>query len=253
MKRGSFLLPFGKRGNLHLPFVFPLNPFSTLTRRQRVLPKAARFIYNPHPRVLGGAIARDDGEFWARTQPRGHRVGRAIGEQVDRPAALQVHDDGAVDAAFAQGKVVDADDGGCRGHGCRTRAQEAEQRVRARAQAQADGQPGAGLAAGGEADVAQRLRQRWGAPGAVGHEGGQALGEGALGTGRHVAEEAAHAQQQAHGPIHDGQVMHESEVATVHPRGRLSADGARRAGLSRVGVDEQRGVNAPHGVDAAAG
>lgn len=57
----------------------------------------------------------------------------------------------------------------------------------------AAGATGAGLAASGEADVAQRLSQRWATPGAVGSEGGHALGEGPLGVSLGVAEEAAHA------------------------------------------------------------
>jgi len=90
MKRGSFLLPFGKRGNLHLPFVFPLNPFSTLTRRQRVLPKAARFIYNPHIGVGPGAVAADDLDAGMRAQPGGERLRRAVRQQINRAVALEV-------------------------------------------------------------------------------------------------------------------------------------------------------------------
>ncbi len=116
MKRGSFLLPFGKRGNLHLPFVFPLNPFSTLTRRQRVLPKAARFIYNPHVGIGAGAVAADDLDAGMRPQPGGEGLRRAVGQQINRAVALEVDDDATVAPPAASAPVVDADDAWRRWH-----------------------------------------------------------------------------------------------------------------------------------------
>ncbi len=110
MKRGSFLLPFGKRGNLHLPFVFPLNPFSTLTRRQRVLPKAARFIYNPHVGIEARPIPADHRQVRPRGKPSRHRIRVAIGEQIGDPVALVINDDGAIAASFPPRPVVDPDD-----------------------------------------------------------------------------------------------------------------------------------------------
>jgi len=111
MKRGSFLLPFGKRGNLHLPFVFPLNPFSTLTRRQRVLPKAARFIYNPHLPVRVPAVAAHHVDGRVQRQPRCPRVGGTLWQQVHGPMAHEVADDRPVCPPLAPREVIDADHG----------------------------------------------------------------------------------------------------------------------------------------------
>ncbi len=127
MKRGSFLLPFGKRGNLHLPFVFPLNPFSTLTRRQRVLPKAARFIYNPHVGISAGAVTTNDRDAGMRAQPDGEGLRRAVGQQINRAVAFEVDDDATVATPAPSAPIVDADDARRCRHG-RVGVNEAQQR-----------------------------------------------------------------------------------------------------------------------------
>ena len=60
--------------------------------------------------VLGRAVARDDLDRRAVPQPGGERRRGPVGEQVQRAAALEVHQDRAVGAPLAHRPVVHADD-----------------------------------------------------------------------------------------------------------------------------------------------
>jgi len=66
-------------------------------------PRRAVTIHDP-------PIAGDHRDPRVRPQPGDDRLGGAVGQEIDRPATLQVHDHGAIALAFAPGPVVDRDD-----------------------------------------------------------------------------------------------------------------------------------------------
>src|SRR5918997_1520223 len=57
-----------------------------------------------------GPITTNNDDLGMVTEPGGERRRLAIGQDIDRAMPLQVDDQGAVALAFAEGKIVDADD-----------------------------------------------------------------------------------------------------------------------------------------------
>jgi hypothetical protein len=134
-----------------------------------------------------------------RAQPCRQRVALAIGQERHGPAALEVHQDGAVGGALAQGPVVHAESGGGddRRHGGLPNS--AQQRVAAGHQPERAAEAHAGGAAERHAQGREPGIQ---APGpARPREGdlGQTLGENAARAAGIPAEQAAHPQPEGDG------------------------------------------------------
>ncbi len=114
-------------------------------------------------------IARDHPDAGVCTQPSGEAVCVSVGQKVDNGAALQVHEDRAVTMASTPSPVINPKHPRCH-HGCRGRLMpdEAEQGVATYGHAEPLGQPRAGLAAQGCAEVALYIAQPRRAPGVRG-------------------------------------------------------------------------------------
>jgi hypothetical protein len=109
--------------------------------------------------VLGRAVARDDLDPWAASQPSGERPGRAVRQEVGDPPPLEVDQDGAVRPAFAPRPVVHAQHARRPPGGQRQAADEAQHGVGARRHAEMRQQFRPGLAAEGDADPALGLAE----------------------------------------------------------------------------------------------
>jgi hypothetical protein len=110
-----------------------------------------------------GAVAADDPYLGVVVQPGGEGVRGAVGEDVDRPVGVHVHQDCRVGATAAHGELVHAQtrDEARRRDG--QFADETGQSVPARGHVQASGDPGSGPSTQEQGDV-----------GELGGEGGRA-------------------------------------------------------------------------------
>ena len=98
--------------------------------------------------IAAGAITGNDLSAGMILQPGRDRVTLAVGQQVDRPVALQIDDDRAVALAPPPGPVIDADDARRRCWFNRHGPDQAQQRVAADRHGEPVGQAGAALAPG---------------------------------------------------------------------------------------------------------
>src|SRR5437660_8675704 len=64
------------------------------------------------PQGTRAQIPTHDLGSWMLSQPRGHGVRGAIGQEIDHAVPLEVHDDGSIGPTFAEGDVVDGEDTG---------------------------------------------------------------------------------------------------------------------------------------------
>jgi hypothetical protein len=125
-------------------------------------------------------------------QPGGQRGSLAVRQQVDRPVAGHVDQDGAVGRAAPEGEVIDAEHGHSRRRRYRLGADETDQQVFSARHAQLGGQPGAGAAGQGQRDRRQLLSGQRGPPDERRGQSRDLLGEGGLWAGRSPALETAY-------------------------------------------------------------
>lgn len=98
-------------------------------------------------RLRHGAITAEDGDTRMGPEPGGKRVSRAVGQEIKRPMALQVHQQGAIGAPATHGPIVHAKDGGRRHGRIRQLADKAQQGIGAGEEMERGPQPRPGLAA----------------------------------------------------------------------------------------------------------
>jgi hypothetical protein len=160
-------------------------------------------------------------------QPGAEGFRGPLGQHVDRPAGLDVDQDGAVDVPLAQREVIHAQHQ--RGLAIRVggRADQPHQRRAAHRAGQPAGQPGAGPAAQGQRDRGQHGLQAAGPPAVAGGQARYLLRERRLGARRVAAEEPAGLQVDEHFAAAARGVGQLPLVAAVHPPRHRAASCAR--------------------------
>jgi hypothetical protein len=114
--------------------------------------------------IAAGAITGNDLSTGMILQPGRNRVTLAVRQQVDRPVALQIDDDGAVALAPPPRPVIDADDARRCCWFYRHGPDQAQQRVAADRHGEPVRQAGAGFTAGMQSDAALRCGEADGPP-----------------------------------------------------------------------------------------
>src|SRR6266446_2188525 len=218
-----------------------------LDRLRGALPRALRIGTRP--------IAGDDLHTRMRLEPLRHRHGRALWQEGDGLAALQVDEDRAVGVAFAQRPVIHAQHPGRRGVRLRLPTEQAQERVPADSQVPRVAEAYPGFPAQRHAERDEALGQPQGAARPGSRDGGQAFGEDAARTGTFVAQPCADPQLEGHPILRPGQVCQGAPVVTMDtPRwsgtertgrtdlGRLHAQGDLRRGvIDLTRLEAQRG------------
>ncbi len=167
-------------------------------------------------------------------EPLGHGVRRAIRQQGDGLAALQVDEDRAVGVAFAQRPIVDAEHLRRGGVSLWLPAEEAQERVPADPQVPRVAEAYPGFPPQRDAERHQALGQAQGTARPGGRNGGQAFGEDAARAGAVAAAPFAHAQLKAHTILRPGQIGQRALVVTMDAPGRGGAQRTGCAGLGRA-------------------
>jgi hypothetical protein len=166
--------------------------------------------------VVLGPVAGNDFDAWMLMQPCCHGLGRPLREEIDRPMLLEIHQDGAIDPALAERKIIDAEHTGC-GLGRRRGAAENPQNgIPTQRHPQAGSHPCAGFAARLTPEAADRLRQPLGALCMARSELRQAFRKGPTWTRRGRTAETSDLQTEAHGVLRDGKVTQATRIAAVH-------------------------------------
>src|SRR5512135_2972644 len=191
--------------------------------------------------IVRPAVPADQFDAGMSREPGLDRFRVTVGQQINDPATLQVHDDGPVASPLAPGPVVDTDEPRGRSRLVLELLDAPEQRIRAGRHGQADGQARAGLATQGTADRAVGLAEPRGGSCVRGGEPRETLGEDATRAVGLRAGETADGQVQPHGPAEAGQVGQPPGVSAVDAPG-VGAAGWTRGVWGRRRQDESQGV-----------
>ncbi len=179
------------------------------------------------------AVTHDDLNARPGRQPPRDGVGAAVGQHVEGPVALQVHDERAVGQAAAEGEIVDADDpwgGRCRRG--RTRG-EAENGVVADREAEPLREARPSSAAQRQAKLTEVSRLLRGATCVGFSQVGKALRQNVARAVSILAEEAADLQEEddlsaTDWPIHHGALVATLDAGRALPTGRAAGRGRPR-------------------------
>jgi len=170
-----------------------------------------------------GPVARDDLHPRVRPQPLGQGLCLAVGQQGDRLAALEIDQPRAIRLAFAQGEIVDTQDGGGSARRDRQPAEQAQQRVPAHGDVELLAQPHASSPAQRPGQRRQACRQPCRPPGPGGGHIRQALRADLTGARRVVTEKLPYAELPRDTPSPSGQIRQRTLVAAVDTLGHPCA------------------------------
>jgi hypothetical protein len=209
--------------------------------------KAIRYLdglWRPVSRASGivlGAVAGNDFDPGMGAQPCGHSLGRALRQKIDRALLFEIHQDGAIDPALAQGKIVDAHDPGCGRVGRGAPTENPQDRIAAEGHPQVAGHARPGFTPCLAPEYTERVGQAHGALGMDRRERGEAFRKGPTRTRGRQAAKAADVQAQAHRLLNDWQIAQLAGIAAVDTCRRsvtIRAGGCGRQGTS---VNKERG------------
>ncbi len=156
-----------------------------------------------------------------------------------RTLPLQINQDRAIHIAFAQREIVHPEYAGDRGRRNGSPPDNAEQRVGADRHVQALRDTGTGFPTDRKGEVVQRCRQSYGASCRYGHHGGQAFGEGLLGTVGHKAAKAPDVEAQLHRVVTDGHTPWGTRVIAMHAARQVLTVGTAGTPRTRMGSDHE--------------
>src|SRR5439155_25015429 len=129
-------------------------------------------------RIVLGTVAGNDFDAWMVPQPRRDGRGGTLWQEINRPTAFEIDQDGSRDSALAERTIIDPQDPGRGLRGRRGAVEHAQDRIATEGHPQAGGHPGAGFAARPAPEDADRRGQSPSALRVVGGERGQAFGKG---------------------------------------------------------------------------
>jgi hypothetical protein len=194
-------------------------------------------------RIIRGAITGNDFDPWMGAQPCRHGIRGTLGQQIDRPLLFEIHQDRAIDAALAEGKIIDPQDPRCGLRRRRGALENAEDRIATEGHPQPAGHPCAGFTARLAPEDTDSLGEPHGTLRARGRESGEVFNKRLAGTRRRQTAKAADMYAEAHGLLDNGQVTQVARIAAVHACRRGVTIGAGGRGRIGTGVDEERGVS----------
>jgi hypothetical protein len=166
-------------------------------------------------------------------QPGGQRGSLAVRQQVDRPVAGHVDQDGAVGRAAPEGEVIDAEHGHSRRRRYRLGADETDQQVFSARHAQLGGQPGAGPAGQRQRDRHQLLGDQRGSTGKRRGQSWDLFGEHGLCAPRVDALEPAYPHDDPYPAAAERDICEPALVAGMDPGRAPPAGGTRRVARLR--------------------
>lgn len=188
--------------------------------------------------VGGGPVAADDLDAGVFGEPSGQRCHFPVRQEVYRPAGLDVDQDGAIDVALAQGKVVNAEDAGRCWLRIRQGPYQPQEGGAAGDRFEDGRQPGSGATGQHQRDHLQDSVQPFAASAVAEGEPGDLFGECGPRTRGHGAAEPAHPQLDRHRAAAHGGVGEPAVVTAVDAPGCLTAFRAGRVGRDSTGDDE---------------
>lgn len=171
-------------------------------------------------------------------QSRAQTSARAIRQQINWSAALQVNQDRRVGAAFAAAPVIHPQNPWRRGSRLDKCSEQSQQGVPAGRHPQPLGQRGPRLPAEGQGNLFQHGPLLLGAAGVVGHQQRDALGKDLAVAGLIAAAKAVDPQAQADRPPAQGNIGDGTVVVTMDTAGLAGTDWAGRR--TAAGGDDER-------------
>ncbi|GJE65052.1 hypothetical protein LNAOJCKE_2260 [Methylorubrum aminovorans] len=202
--------------------------------------------------VLGRTIARHEPDLRLAAEPCGPRLGRAVGQQVERSSAFEIDDDGAVGPPLAQRPVINADDARSRWLRQRHSPDRPQQGRGTGRHGQVSEQAGGGLPTKCETGPGLCRSQPAGALGMAGEQLREALGKSFAVAGWVAAVEAPNLKLQPDGLAAGRQIGGSSPIPAMD-RG-ADRPTCRAAGVIalRFGEEGDRGGAVPHDTHEAA-
>lgn len=182
-------------------------------------------------------------------QPGAEGLRGPLGQHIDRPAGLDVDQDGAVDVPLAQREIIHAQHQRDRLIRIGGRADEPHQRRPAHRAGQPSGQPGPGPAAQGQRDRLQHALQAAGPPAVAGGQARYLLGERRLAAPVVAAEEPADLQVNDHFPAAGRGIGQLPQVAAMDPPRHNAAARAGSFAGARPGQHMHRPGYRRHALD----
>jgi hypothetical protein len=193
-------------------------------------------------RIRRRAVTAEDGHAWMRPEPGRERVGGAIGPHVNRPMALQVHQQGARGAPPTHGPIVHPEDGR-RWHGrIRQLADKPQSGIGAGGHMERGAQPRPGFAAERKPQWLQHRGQTHRALSRGPHHLWQAFGDCLHGTGDVQTANTSDVQDQAHGAIPEGKIAWPARVGAMNAWRGDPATRAMGRGCSGLGGNREDAV-----------
>jgi len=150
------------------------------------------------------------------TQPGRHSVRGALGQKINRALLCEIHQDGAIDAALPEGKIIDPEHPWGRLDGCRGAAENPEDRIATQRHPQASRHPCAGFAASLASEDPHGLGQP---PCPLRMPEGQrreAFGKGPAGTRGRETAEPPDGQAEVHRGLCNREISPATGVAAMH-------------------------------------
>jgi len=128
--------------------------------------------------IVLGTVAGNNFDAWMSVQPRRDGLSSTLWQEIHRPTAFEIDQDGSIHPALAEGKIIDPQDPGRGLRGRRGAVENAQDRIATEGHPQAGSHPGAGFAARLAPEDTDRRGQPPSALRVAGGERGQAFGKG---------------------------------------------------------------------------
>ena len=129
-------------------------------------------------RIVLGTVAGNNFDPGMGAQPRRDGLGRPLWQEINRLTAFEIDQDGSIDSALAERKIIDPQDPGRGLRGRRGAVENAQDRIATERHPQPRGHPRAGFAARLAPEDADRRGQPPSALCVAGGERWQAFGKG---------------------------------------------------------------------------
>lgn len=169
-------------------------------------------------RILRRAATAEDAYAWMRAELWDECISRGVGQQVDRPMALQVRQQGAIGAPTTHCPIILPKDGGrCYGRIGKL-ADETQEGIGAGWHTELGSQPCPRFAPEREPELLQCDGQAYGTLSGWPHQLWQVFCEGLSGAGSVQAAKTADVQDQAHGIIPQRKIARAARIVAMNAR-----------------------------------
>jgi hypothetical protein len=128
--------------------------------------------------IVLGTVAGNNFNAWMVAQPRRDGLGGTLGQEINRPTSFEIDQNGSIDPALAEGKIIDPQDPERGLRGRRGAVKNTQDRIATEGHPQAGGHPGAGFATRRAPEDTDRRAQPPSTLRMAGGEHRQAFGKG---------------------------------------------------------------------------